>query len=104
LPPFFTPSVSVYNDNAHTATSTIDIVLPQIVTGIAAKLTAGGSLFISTGSRPTQYYQPLGRLSVPLRKNLQWNTEWRWYGFGETFYSYEGFRAHTFITGLKVSR
>ena len=59
------------------ATSTVDIVLPEIVEGHAPKLTAGGSLFISAGSRATRYYQPLGRLSVPLHKNVQWNTEWR---------------------------
>ena len=48
LLPFYVPSVSVYRDNAHTATSTIDIVLPA-VGGVAAKLSAGGSLFISAG-------------------------------------------------------
>jgi hypothetical protein len=46
LSPFFTPSVSIYNDNAHTATSTIDIAFPDCE-GRAAKLTAGGSLFVS---------------------------------------------------------
>ena len=80
------------------------MVLPAIVAGHAPKLSAGGSLFVSTGSRPTSYYQPLGRLSVPVHKHVQWNTEWRWYGFGETLYPYEGFRAHTFMTGLKVTK
>ena len=103
LPPFLTPSVSVYRDNAHTATSTVDVVLPAVA-GIAAKLSAGGSLFVSAGSRSSQYYQPLGRLSIPLGKNLQWNSEWRWYGFGEAIYQYEGFRAHLFMTGFKVSK
>jgi hypothetical protein len=102
--PFLTPDVSVYRDNSNTASATIDVVLPAIVAGHAPKLSAGGSLFVSTGSRPTSYYQPLGRLSVPVHKHVQWNTEWRWYGFGETLYSYEGFRAHTFMTGLKVTK
>jgi hypothetical protein len=103
LPPFFTQSVSVYRDNANTATAAFDVVLPA-VGGVAAKLSAGGSLFVSSGSRPTSYYQPLGRLSVPVYKHVQWNTEWRWFGFGESIYSYEGFRAHMLITGFRVSK
>jgi len=103
LLPFYTPSVSVYRDNAHTATSMIDIVLPAIG-GVAAKLSAGGSLFISAGSRASRYYQPLGRLSLPLHKHVQWNTEWRYYGYGESMYLYEGFRTHTFMTGFRVSQ
>ena len=103
LLPFFTPSVSVYRDNAHTATSMIDFTLPAFH-GVAAKLSAGGSFFISGGSRGTDYYQPLGRLSVPLQKHLSWNSEWRYFGYGEDIYRYEGFRAHMFLTGFRVSR
>jgi hypothetical protein len=103
LLPFLTPSVSEYRENGHTATSAIDVVLPAIG-GVAAKLTAGGSLFVSAGTRASQYYQPLARLSIPIDKHVQWNTEWRWYGFGETFYQYEAFRAHTFMTGVRVVR
>jgi hypothetical protein len=101
LLPFFTPTLSAYKENAHTATSTIDFVLPKMG-GIAPKLSTGGSLFISNGSRASRYYQPLGRLSLPLQKHVQWNTEWRWYGFNEQLYGYEGFRTHIFMTGLKL--
>jgi hypothetical protein len=101
LLPFYAPSVSNYKENASTATSTIDLVLPKLG-GMAPRLSAGGSLFVSSGTRATSYYQPLGRLSIPLQKHVQWNTEWRWYGFGETLYQYEGFRAHTLMTGLKL--
>ena len=80
------------------------ILLPEIVKGHAPKLTAGGMLFVSAGSRSTRYYQPLGRLSMPISKNIQWNTEWRWYGYSEPTYLYEGFRTHTFMTGFRVSR
>jgi len=61
-------------------------------------------LFISSGSRPTRYYQPLARLSVPFSKKVSWKTEWRWYGLGEEFYLYEGFRTHTVTTGLRLTR
>ena len=81
------------------------MALNLAIPGIAgAKLTAGGSLFISDGSRPTRYYQPLVKLSLPLHKNLYWNTEWQYYGYGEQLYMFEGFRTHVFQTGLRVIR
>ena len=103
LLPFLVPTVSLFRENGHTGTSTLDIALPKIG-GVSGKLTAGGSLFVSSGTRATSYYQPLGRLSLPLQKHVQWNTEWRWYGFGETAFLYEGFRAHLFMTGLRLSK
>ena len=73
--------------------------------GLAPKLTAGGSFFISSGSRPTSYYQP-HRQAAGCRssKNLNWFTEWRYYGYGEAFYLYEGFRTHLVTTGLRFTR
>ena len=100
---FFSPAVSVYRENAHTASSAIDINLPGYA-GLTPKFTAGGSLFISAGSRPSRYYQPLMRLSLPLQKHVYWNTEWKYYGYGEQFYLYEGFRAHVFMTGFRLTR
>ncbi len=99
LPPFLTPTVSAYRDNAHTATSAVDLALVR-----GAKLTAGGSFFISSGSRPSRYYQPLMRLSVPFGKHITSNTEWQYYGFGEQFFLFEGFRTHVFMTGLRITR
>jgi hypothetical protein len=99
--PFLTSAVSNYRDNAHTATSAVDVMIPGTKTG---KLTFGGSMFISSGSRPSRYYQPLARLSLPIQKHVYWNTEWQWYGYGESFYLYEGFRTHIFTTGLRLLR
>jgi hypothetical protein len=92
-----------YRDNAHTATAVLEAALPSWA-GMTPKVSVGGSMFISSGSRPTTYYQPLARLSIPLVKHLSWNSEWRYYGFGEEFYLYEGFRAHIFTTGLRLAR
>jgi hypothetical protein len=103
LLPFLAPAVSAYRDNAHTATSAIDVVLPGY-SGMSPKLTLGGSLFVSSGSRPTEFYQPLARLSLPLQKHIYWNTEWQYYGYGEQFYLYEGFRTHMFLTGVRLIR
>ncbi len=100
---FLSPAVSFYRENAHTASSAIDIALPGYA-GLTPKFTAGGSLFISSGTRPSSYYQPLMRLSLPLQKHLYWNTEWKYYGYGEQFYLYEGFRAHVFMTGLRLTK
>ena len=101
--PTYAPAVSAYRDNAHTATSQIDLALPGYH-GLTPKLTAGGSLFISSGSRPTRFYEPLVRLSFPISHHVAWNTEWRWYGMGEQFYLYEGFRTHVLMTSLRLSR
>ena len=72
--------------------------------GLTPKLTAGGSFFISSGSRPARYYQPLATLWVPVVKHISWSTEWRYYGYGEAFYLYEGFHAHLVTTGLRFTR
>jgi hypothetical protein len=89
---------SYYRDYGHSLTSLVDLSLPKI------KLSVGGSAFLSSGSRPTDYYQPLMRLAVPIQKHINWKSEWRYFGLSETFYRYEGFRAHLFITGLQIVR
>lgn len=101
--PFLTPAVSNYRENAHIASSSADVVLPGYG-GMSPKLTFGGSLFVSSLSRPTRFYEPMGRLSLPLRKNISLYAEWQWYGMGEPSFFYEGFRTHAFITGLRLSR
>jgi hypothetical protein len=70
----------------------------------APQITAGGAMFLSSGSRPTRYYQPVGRLLVPLHRHLAWYAEWRWYGLSQAFYVYEGFRTHHLLTGLRLAR
>jgi len=99
--PFLSTAASDYRDNAHTATGAIDLVAPG---PFAARLTLGGSLFLANGSRNSNYYQPLARLSFPIGKHVYWNTEWQYYGFREDFYLYESFRTHLFMTGLKLLR
>jgi len=41
---------------------------------------------------------------LPVRKNLALFTEWTYYGYGESFYLYEGFRSHLVTTGLRLTR
>ena len=103
IPSTLQPVRSFYRDNAHTANSMIEFNLPNI-NGATPKISLGGSLFVSSGTRPTNYYQPLGRLSFPVRKHVQWYAEWRYYGLSEPIYLYEGFRTHLYITGLRLTR
>jgi hypothetical protein len=101
-PGTLTGETSLYRDNTHTATALFNVKLHHVA-GRTPKITAGGSFFISSGSRPTSYYQPLATLWVPTGKKLNWFAEWRYYGYGEVFYLYEGFRAHTVTAGVRFT-
>ena len=103
IPQTLTPERSFYRDNAHLLTSLFNFSLPPYG-GRAAKLSAGGSFVISAGSRPTSYFQPLMGLTVPFTRQVMWVSQWRYYGYSESFYAYEGFRTHMLTTGLKFSR
>ena len=94
---------SFYEDNAHIAGLLIDFVLPGHK-GAIPTVSAGGSLLHSSGSRPTTYYRPLAKLSLPVSKSLVWVSQWRYYGFNEAFYTYEAFRTHLIETGIRLTR
>ena len=53
------PLTSIYRENAHTATGLFSLKLPPRFkhAGSVPKLSAGGSFFISAGSRPTSYFR-----------------------------------------------
>lgn len=101
--PFYDAEQSLYRDNAHSIQGLFDIRLPKKL-GPEAKLSAGGSFFISSGSRPTNYFMPQGKLILPVRHGLAWVSEWTYYGYSESFYSYEGFRTHLITTGVRYTR
>jgi len=103
VPQDFTSERSFYRDNAHEATTAVDMLVPGFGE-YSPRLTLGGALFLSSGSRPTRYYQPLMRLTTPVHKHIACYGEWRWYGFAEPFYQYEGFRAHLLTVGLRYTR
>ena len=103
VPQTLTPERSFYRDNAHLMTALLNIPLPPY-RGMTAKLSAGGSFVVTSGSRPTNYLQPLMGLTVPFTKQVMWVSQWRYYGYSEAFYAYEGFRTHMLTTGLRFSR
>jgi len=94
VPQTLTATPSIYRENGHSLNALASVKW----------LTFGGTLFISSGSRPTTYYQPLARLTVPLYKHVQWISEWRWYSMSEVFYVYENFQTNQFTTSLRLSR
>jgi len=103
VPQTLTPAVSNYWESGHTITGLVTANLPKIF-GSTPQFSGGGAFLLSAGSRATTYYQPVGKLSVPVGRHLAWNTEWRYYGFGEAFYLYESFRTHLITTGLRFTR
>jgi hypothetical protein len=102
-PETLSPQLSAYRDNAHTATALFDLAWPR-GKRFAPKLAAGGSFFISSGSQPTSYYQPIAKLWLPLGKHTSWFSEWQYYGYGEVFNLYEGFHTHLVTMGVRFSR
>jgi hypothetical protein len=94
VPQSLSPATSIYKENAHSFTAVVGIKW----------LSFGGSLFISSGSRPTTYYQPLARISIPINKHVRWNTEWRWYSMSEAFFAFENFQSNQLTTSLRFTR
>jgi len=103
VPQDFTTANSSYRDNVHEGSALVNLVIP----GFGANgphLSMGGSLMRSTGSRPTDFYQPTMRLTTPPYKHMTWYGEWRYYGFAEPFYLYEGFRSQLLTIGMRLTR
>lgn len=103
VPASLQPAQSLYRDNAHTGTVLADMVIPFRST-YKGRLTVGGSFVHTSGSRPSRFYQPQGRFSVPFARNVDVFVDWRWWGLTQPFYLYEGFRTHAVTTGLRFSR
>jgi hypothetical protein len=102
-PEFLIPEQSLYRDNAHTLNAMFNFNLPGWL-GYKTKLQFGGSAFLSSGSNPTTFYQPAAKLSIAIGKNVSWNSEWRYYGFDQSFYLYQGFRTEMVTTGVRITR
>jgi hypothetical protein len=103
VPQTLQPANSNYWESGHTITGLVTVNLPKLM-GSEPMFSGGGSFLMMNGTRASNYYQPVGRLAVPIGKHLAWNSEWRYYGFGEAFYLYESFRTHIVTTGLRFTR
>ena len=88
---------SLYRDNLHSATLLTDFKLHSRLA-----VSAGGTLLRTGGTRPTSYYQPQGRITMPLRANCEFFAEWRYYDFGQVIFSREQFRTHQIMIALRI--
>jgi hypothetical protein len=95
------PERSRYREDAHIATLLAEAPLP-LARSWAPRLTLGGSLFRSAGTRATRYYQPLVRFTAPISKHLEWNAEWRWWGMSQALYFFEEFRNHQALVSVRI--
>ena len=96
-PQTLTVNDSFYRENFHSFTSALDLNCWK-----GAKFSVGGTGFVSSGSRPTEFYQPLMRMTIPFRTHWGLRTEWQYHSMSERFYQYESFGAHTFVVALQV--
>ena len=99
LPPVFDRLLSQYREQSHSSTVLVEWHAPRRLA-----LSAGGSLVVIHGTRPTRYYQPLVRVRAPLNKSVEAFAEWRWYGMVEPLFFVEGFRTHQVVLGLRLTR
>ncbi|MGO9242076.1 MAG: hypothetical protein ACLQBJ_14835 [Bryobacteraceae bacterium] len=99
LVPYAT-DLSLYVDNANTGSLMAEFALPG-KGAVVPKLSFGGSLVTTAGSRPSRYYQPVGKFLVPITPRVHLYAEWQWYDLNQPFYMYEGFRAHMILSGVR---
>jgi hypothetical protein len=67
-------------------------------------ISLGGTLYLNNGSRPTNYYVPQARMSLPLTGRFSANAEWRWYSMTESLYRFENFASHQLLLSLTIRR
>jgi hypothetical protein len=101
IPNRLTAATSSYQDSAHIGTGLLDLSLAKVGSDYV-KVSAGGSFLRSSGSRPMQYFQPMGKVALPLPRKSQVYAEWRYYGMSDLFYLYQAFRTHQFTVGLHI--
>ena len=82
---------SPYSDQGHHASAFAEMRLFA-----SAFLQVGGGYSRSDGSRPTRYYSPQSKLTVPVFHRVHFVAEHRWYSYR----SIESFRTHTLSAGM----
>jgi hypothetical protein len=92
---------SLYRDNAHSFSTYVAFKAQPKALVAPMTMTLGGSFVTTSGSRPSRYYQPQGKIVVPIIPNLHFFGEWRWFGLNQPYYSYEGFRTNMLLAGFR---
>jgi hypothetical protein len=96
--PFFQTGFASYEDDGHSGSVHVQAALPY-----GARLKAGGSLFVGSGSRPTSFYNPQVALDGGVTERIRWVSEWQRYSFNESLWPAEDFRSNTISVGLRFS-
>lgn len=92
---------SLYRDNAHSYNTYVNFVARPKALPAPMTLSLGGSFVTTSGSRPSRYYQPQGKIVIPIIPKLHAFGEYRWFGLNQPYYSYEGFRANMLLAGFR---
>lgn len=92
-----------HRENGHLATALVDCKPMGPEARGVPQLQLGGSLYVDSGSRPANYYQPVLRLILPVHRSVAGFAEWRYYGLGQAFYELESFRIHHVLAGLRLN-
>lgn len=103
IPQTFGMERSLYSDNGHTVNGLIDVTLP-VAKKWQPKLSAGGAAFFSSGSRPSNFYQPQVRLALPVHARMELLADYRWFSFAQPLFRIEQFRTHQFLAGIRLLR
>jgi len=98
IPQLLTPSNSLYTEDSHFGGLNLDVRVIREV-----RLNLGYGILSSSGSRATNYHQPRAGIVIPINRRLAWTTEWRYYDYNEKSYSFENFRNHLVMAGLRLS-
>jgi hypothetical protein len=101
VPNLFLTQRTAFREDANSGTFLLRIG-PRGYTAYQPGLNVGGTVYASTGSRPMRYYQPMARLSVPMKRNTTVNAEWRWYSLAERGFAFENFASHQLMISLTL--
>ncbi|MGE5487517.1 MAG: hypothetical protein ACM3ZB_06825 [bacterium] len=100
-PATFDTILSTYDEDGNAAVLLVETPLWQMGTR-TPKLSFGGSLWKSDGTRDVNYYRPQAKLWLPITPRVDFHLDWQWFGFSEPMFPFENFHAHSFVTALRI--
>ena len=98
IPQTFSQDRSFYVEDSHYGNAGLDVAIIRDI-----RLGLGYGVLSTSGSRPLNYHQPHAGLVIPLNRRVAWTTEWRYYGYNDKEFSFQGFHNHLITAGLRFS-
>ncbi len=93
-------ATSAYNEVGNSANALVDVRFWN--SARAPRLAFGGALWYSSGTRSSQYYQPMARFTAPIVRHVDVNAEWRWYSLAEPQFAYEDFHQNQALVSIRL--